>query len=161
MVKNTQPKYLPHVVVGIILIYLPIYGIEGLGFSVLTGTPEDFTTYTKVDPGGYVSVASLTATVTAMPRSAVSHVYKDFGAAHFGDFHTQFESQCTAVQLDTGFLILVLANNIGASFQMATTTIGFYVAYAIKTQARKQNRNKIQRMIGESVRCKLFGIPGS
>jgi hypothetical protein len=123
-----RPKFLVGVVVGLLLVYLSFFGISGFGL-LLSGTPENFTTYTKVDPGGYVSVTSLTATVTAMPRSAVAYVYKNFGAGHFGDFELQFESQLSAVQPGAGLFILILANNVGASSQMADTAIGVSSSY--------------------------------
>jgi len=123
-----RPKYLVGVIVGLLLVYLSLFGVSGFGL-LLTGTPENLTTYTKVDSGGYLSVTSSSVIATNMPRSAVSYVYKDFGVAHFGDFQMQFEAQCTAVQLGTGVIFLCLANNIGVSVQMSTITIGFGLGY--------------------------------
>ena len=46
---------------------------------------EDFTAYTEVDAGGYITVAANLLTATAIPANTnASYVYKDFGVAHFG-----------------------------------------------------------------------------
>ncbi|MCJ7424738.1 hypothetical protein MUP01_10800 [Candidatus Bathyarchaeota archaeon] len=124
-----RPKYLVGVIVGLLLVYLSFFGLSGFGLALLPDTPENLTTYTRVDSGGYLSVTSSSVTVTNMPRSAVSYVYKNFGASHFGDFHMQFEAQATAIQSGTGILLLTLANNIGPSVAMTADTIGFGVGY--------------------------------
>jgi len=126
-----RPKFLVGVIVGILLMYLSLFGISGFGL-LLTGTLEDFTTYTKVDPGNYLSVTSQSVIQTAMPRSASSYVYKDFGVGHFGDFEIQFEAQLSSISVvgtPNAFYILVLANDIGASSQMTLTTMGVSIFY--------------------------------
>lgn len=47
---------------------------------------EDFTTYTEVDPGGFLTVIANKVTATNMPYSTACWVKKDYGAGHFGDF---------------------------------------------------------------------------
>lgn len=123
-----RPKFLVGVIIGFFLIYLSFFGISGFGL-ILTGTPENLTGYNKVDSAAYLSVTSSSVTATNMPRSAVSYVYKDFGAGHFGDFELQFESQLTAISSGNAFYILTMANDLGPSSGMASLTIGFAEYY--------------------------------
>lgn len=73
---------------------------------------ENFTTFTKVDPGGYITVdSSSQLTVANMPRSARSFLYKDMGVDFFtgnfnfsfkityGAINTNFASPCTIANL--------------------------------------------------------------
>jgi hypothetical protein len=45
---------------------------------------EDWTTYTEVDPSGYLTVAANQVTITDMPRNQSTFLYDDKGAGHFG-----------------------------------------------------------------------------
>jgi len=123
-----RPKFLVGVIVGLLLVYLSIFGLSGFGLA-LSGPTENFTTYTEVDPGNYLSVTSQSVTATNLPRSAFSYAYKDFGAAHFGDFNLQFEWQASAMQPGSACYILILANNIGASTEMSATTLAICENY--------------------------------
>ena len=81
---------------------------------------EDQTTYTKQDPGGFLSVAPNTTTLTLLPSAASSWVVDDKGVAHFAganpfehliDFQLSGTGQC---------FIGVLANVVGTM----TTIVG-------------------------------------
>jgi hypothetical protein len=52
MVRALRPKYVPYIVIGIVLVYLSLYGLEGFGLG-LTGTnfKEDFDVY----PNGWTT----------------------------------------------------------------------------------------------------------
>jgi len=113
-----RPKFLVGVIVGLLLVYLSIFGLSGFGLA-LTGTPENFTTYTEVDPGGYVTVTASRLTVTNMPRTATAYVYKDFGVDYFGDFEMQIESLITSQDANAALYILSLANQAGPSNAMS------------------------------------------
>jgi len=113
-----RPKFLVGVIVGLLLVYLSLFGISGFGLA-LTGTPENFTTYTEVDPGGYVTVTASRLTVTNMPRTATAYVYKDFGVDYFGDFEMQIESLITSQDANAALYILSLANQAGPSNAMS------------------------------------------
>jgi hypothetical protein len=52
---------------------------------------EDLTTYTETDPGGDFTVIADRVTFDTLPGNVTSYVYKDFGAAYFGDFSIDFE----------------------------------------------------------------------
>jgi hypothetical protein len=79
-----RSKYIVGVVVGIILIYFSIFGTAGFGF-ILTGSTEDFTTYTKVDPNNHISVTANHIDFIYR-RNEIAYLYKDKGAGHFTDF---------------------------------------------------------------------------
>lgn len=42
MVKALRPKYVPYIIIGIVLIYLSIYGLEGFGLAVNPGFSDNF-----------------------------------------------------------------------------------------------------------------------
>lgn len=92
-----RPKFLVGVIVGLLLVYLSFFGISGFGLA-LPGGAQDFTTYTKMDSGNYFTVSSTAITVTNMPRSSTSVIYKGFGS--IGAFDITFSaisSRCEKV----------------------------------------------------------------
>ncbi len=62
---------------------IPLDGING---SVPPDPTEDFTTYTETDSDGDLTVTASKIDIDTMLGNAVSHVVKDKGAGHFGDF---------------------------------------------------------------------------
>jgi len=76
---------------------------------------EDFTTYTELDPGDKIAVASATLTWSSLNvRYYDSYVYKDFGAAHFsGDLTHTFQLRATAYNEQTPYAaVWALANAV-------------------------------------------------
>ncbi|KKN01402.1 hypothetical protein LCGC14_1128160 [marine sediment metagenome] len=58
---------------------------------------EDFTTYTKVDPSGWITVSSSRITATNLNRNADAYVYKDKGVDYFaGNFTHELTLRATA-----------------------------------------------------------------
>jgi len=76
---------------------------------------ENFSSYTEVDEGTNVTVATNKVSWVDLDRDETSYLYKDKGANYFdGDFTHQFECQCSG--RDAGnplFAYWVLANDIG------------------------------------------------
>jgi hypothetical protein len=93
---------------------------------------EDFTTYTETDPSGHIAKVAHHIDFDAY-RDETALVYKDFGAAHFGDFTHTVEGAIDADFDDAaeGF-IWMLSNNptdYGSIATAGETAIGiaFYV----------------------------------
>lgn len=72
---------------------------------------EDFTTFTKVDPGGYFTVEDHRITATDMLRSVESYVKKDYGVNHFGDFEHLQLGTLTVTEDDSFLVLWILASN--------------------------------------------------
>jgi hypothetical protein len=62
-----------------------------------------------------------------MPRSAVTYVYKDYGANYFGDFQIDFEVEITASQSD-GLAVFALGNTAGTFDDLLTANSGLVAA---------------------------------
>lgn len=77
---------------------------------------EDFTTYTKVDEGGEVTVDSATKVswINLQTKYDTAYLYKDKGVGHFdGDFTHKFECLCSSVVGNwTMVMHWMLANSI-------------------------------------------------
>ncbi|MBA7496680.1 hypothetical protein ES702_07289 [subsurface metagenome] len=58
---------------------------------------ENFTTYTEVDPSGYISVAENVITATDIDRDVDTYVRKDFTASHFGDIEHLLKGSCSSI----------------------------------------------------------------
>jgi hypothetical protein len=71
--------------VGALLLYLGVFGLVIPFRFAVTGSPEDFSTYTEVDPNSHIS-----KTATHIDHVGYSnedcYLYKDKGANHFADF---------------------------------------------------------------------------
>lgn len=78
---------------------------------------EDFTTFTEVDPNSKWTVDSATKVSTnQLPTRDNSYIYKDYGAAYFGDFEHYFDFQVTTKSIDgltPEVVIWGLSNEIG------------------------------------------------
>jgi len=55
--------------------------------------------YTELDAGGHIAVAANALTMTALPQNVDAWVYKDFGAAFFGDFEHTMWTEATNFSL--------------------------------------------------------------
>ena len=77
----------------IVAMLLPL----SLSLPVLAAS-ENFTTFTEVDSGSDITVAAAQVDFDTMDRGANSYVYKDFEAAHFGDFEHLLEINVSAKQ---------------------------------------------------------------
>lgn len=88
---------------------------------------EDFTTYTKVDPDGKLTVTSAKVAATALPQNGTgqSYVYKDKGVGFFtGNFSHNFEIQATAHSGNSYYSYWGVSNQIA---DRAATTNGYDV----------------------------------
>lgn len=77
---------------------------------------ENFTTYTEVDTGGYLSETTTRATWDGLTRNVTSYLYYDFGVDYFnGDFEFLFDVNITdRGSGDNGFVCWIgLANDLG------------------------------------------------
>lgn len=94
---------------------------------IILGTYEDFTTYTEVDSGGFITVAENKLT-GAVPETAESYVYKDFGADHFnGDYEMQFQINVASSSEDASLGVLILANDIDDARALDVASKGMHV----------------------------------
>lgn len=74
---------------------------------------QDFTTYTKVDPGSKLTVTATRITFTAMPQNASTYVYKDLGAgAVGGSFKHRFNFNITSGSNNNVAGLWLVANTI-------------------------------------------------
>lgn len=92
---------------------------------------EDFTTYTKVDPGNRFTVAKRRISIAALPGNETAYVYKDFGAGFFaGDFsfNVDFGVASYTGGSSQRFYPFVLSNSVGdeRAIEVATGD-SFYV----------------------------------
>ena len=99
--------------------------MDGLG-EIPDDPLQDYVAdWTEDDVGGYLAVAQNRITATAQPGSALSMVYRDFGAAHFGaTFEHLLDSICT-----------VDGNDYPAMHMLCNTVEGFRDAYNNYSQA--------------------------
>lgn len=72
----------------------------------------DFTTFTEVDPGGYIAITSNTITLNNLfTANSTANVYKDMGDGYYsGDFEFQFSFNIDVIET-TGHLPICLLSN--------------------------------------------------
>lgn len=64
---------------------------------------EDFTTYTEVDTGNYITETASTITMLLMTYGNACYLYKDYGASHFaGNFRLNIDLNLTAYGAGSG-----------------------------------------------------------
>ncbi len=117
---------------------------------------EDFTGYTEVDSGTDITVTSTKVDVVTMNRAANSSVYKDAGAAHFGDFTHKFEIYISfATDADSIHGHWGLSNAAASTIQdIVTANIGmafFYSIAATDILKIKDWENDLSDQTGEGV----------
>lgn len=85
---------------------------------------EDFTTYTEVDGQNKLTVATNTITWTDLYDNAEdAHVYKDYGAGHFGDFEHLVSCDYTSHNAGAYVFGWVVANEIRNPYPDYTDSI--------------------------------------
>jgi len=91
---------------------------------------EDFTTYTEVDSAGDLTVTANNVDIDTMREDAVSYVFKDQGANHFGDFEHLIQGTYTTSQVSGRFGIESLSNNLPLTQQkMIDMSEGLYATF--------------------------------
>jgi hypothetical protein len=86
---------------------------------------EDFSTYTKVDSGSDITVASNICVVDTMRRDANSAVYKDYGVGYFKNFTHKLEFCCTQIQAQALGIVWAVSNTPAATWQdLAVAAVG-------------------------------------
>jgi len=88
---------------------------------------EDFRTYTEVDADADITVTQTKCDVSSMRRDADSHVYKDMGVGHFGDFEHKFTMRCSAHQLSSSSGVWGLSNGAHTIGDKYTADVGLMV----------------------------------
>jgi hypothetical protein len=81
--------------------------------QILAPDYEDLTTYTETDSDSDITITENKCDVSSMRRDADSYVYKDFGAAHFGDFTINFECLVSGTHLNGSAVMCMLSNTVG------------------------------------------------
>jgi hypothetical protein len=76
----------------------------------------DLTTFTKVDSDSDFTVTTPKVIFDTMRRDAVSYLYDDFGAGHFGDFDIDFELKIDACDTQGNALVCAVSNTATATF---------------------------------------------
>jgi len=81
-------------------------------------TPEDFTTFTEVDPNDRLTVEAHKVTATNLLRQDEAYLYKDYGADHFTNFEITLKVTITDAPDPHGHLkTLMLCNTPGCDVE--------------------------------------------
>jgi hypothetical protein len=90
-------------------------------------------TYTEADPNSRISASTVTATFAAIARNEDAYLYKDWGAAYFGDFVHDFETTGTTWANGSKLVVWGLSNTLASK---ASWAAGLYLQLdAISTTA--------------------------
>lgn len=105
--------------IGAFFVYLAIFGLTGFGSLLsLPGGTQNFTSYTKVDSAGRLTVSANRIDVTNMLRGDQVYVYKDAGAGSIADIKLSVDcsltSSTTASLYGAFFNVVSFANTVGA-----------------------------------------------
>ena len=74
---------------------------------------EDFTTYTEVDTGGYLTVTSSKVAAANVVATTDAYVYKDYGADNFDALDLDYEFQVTSSSTGSNqYIILGISNTV-------------------------------------------------
>ncbi len=92
-------------------------------------TLEDFTTYIEVDPDSDVTVEENTITVVSMRADADTHVTKDKGIDHFGDFEHLVQTKTIEVETNAECLVWGVSNGYFTHGDMQDNTDGLSVSH--------------------------------
>ena len=114
----------------------------GILFHVPDSGPtyEDFTTYTEVDAGGHITVATNKLT-GVVPETAESYVYKDFTADYFdSDYEIQWKMNVAASSEDAALGVFILANDLDDCRAAAYRRAG---ASGNLRQGQKEDRRRL------------------
>lgn len=106
-------------------------------------------TYTEADPNSRIGLSTVTATFTGVKRDENAYVYKDWGAAYFGDFVHDFET--TGVTWANGSKLVVwgVSDTVAA---MSGWTAGLYLLLnASSTTAGTYTLGEVGGAAGTSV----------
>ena len=98
--------------------------IQPVSGSSSANTTENFTTYTKVDASGKLTVTATKVTGVDVGRDENVYLYKDRGASHFNVLYEEFEIYAnSASTVDSAKGGIAITNTIGSMASFATTDI--------------------------------------
>lgn len=87
---------------------------------------EIFTTFTEVDSASDITVTASKVSWDTMTCTATSYVYKDYGAAHFGDFEQLLTINCSSADISGWVIFWNMANQAAQTYDdMANAGSGF------------------------------------
>ncbi len=97
--------------------------LTNVGFATPTACfvgSSDFSGYTEVDAGDYLTVAADRITALLMPKNSTAYTYEDFGADVITDFVARWNFQITASSGDGAHLYMVGCKNSVGVFSGTT-----------------------------------------
>ena len=99
--------------------------IMGRGTQLIA---EDFTTFTEVDPNDRISLATSSATFTALNRSEITYAYKDYAATPFDEnFTIDFDFQITTSNTSSFVDCVTLTNTLADAGSMTNyLKVGYF-----------------------------------
>jgi len=104
-------KRILKIILAVIFLASIVPGIS----SSADGTAENLSTYTEVNPTGFMTVNDTTVNVYGMPCSGSDYVYYDFGAGYFGgNFILDYSLQITYATALGIFYPVILSNALGS-----------------------------------------------
>jgi len=91
---------------------------------------EDLTTFTEAGTANRIVVEPTQVTYVGLAQNNTTYLYKDYGAAYFGDFDIEFEAQISrAVESTSQVTMLMLSNVLGNFPQIDTANEGLLVDF--------------------------------
>jgi len=125
--------------VGVVLLYLGIFGLVAPFRLAVAGTLEDFLTYSKVDPNNHISVTSSTTIHFISYQNEIAYLYADKGVNYFGiSFTHTIDVKMGATSTAASCFFWALTNDLGdikglktagktvINARMAKATAGWY-----------------------------------
>jgi hypothetical protein len=86
-------KALTLIFVGALLIYLSIFGVSGFGFRFAVTNPENYLTYTKVDPNNHITIVDTAHLIHVARMDEDVYLYRDLTS--FSDFTHKVQIRIT------------------------------------------------------------------
>jgi hypothetical protein len=86
---------------------------------------QDFTTFTEVDAGGYLSETASTITVTSLPRGVNVYLYKDYTANHFGDMDVDVQWNMSVATSNNHCGLFAIGDTPGEQVALAASNDAF------------------------------------
>lgn len=93
---------------------------------------ENLTTFTKVDPGGFLTVTPTRLTGTVVPNTTDCYLYKDFGVNYFSDFEVRCTVNCAAavrVGINTQIGVFSACDTFGSFPDEEATSVQVWFEY--------------------------------
>ena len=142
-------------------------GVGGMAAAVATGSYEDLTTYTEVDPETDLAVTTNKLTVTNIhPEHTETYLYYDFGAGYFKkDFEIRFVLKVTAIWTDHALQgVIGVSNTLGMDVEGPNIEInydyldagsGANYRIAVGGGDHVAHTNQNQFLVGTTYYCKI------